>query len=108
MENTEALRIALHKLAAKRQGLSQTLEQQRGEIRELDIQLAALNAQREKLVGSIEESESAYNRVDQMMTQTEEGYQRMLETAQTLMDLVNLQMKEEGNDDDKGSLQQNA
>tara|TARA_Y100000996_G_C22140744_1_gene486154 strand:- start:45 stop:356 length:312 start_codon:yes stop_codon:yes gene_type:complete len=92
MENAEALRHALQKLADRRRELCASLESDRARLSALDEQLEALGTQRENLSGKIQKGEKAYGRLDGTIKQTEEGYQRVLDTAQTLMDVVSLQI----------------
>ncbi len=92
MENAEALRHALEKLADRRRTLCSSLETDRAKLGSVESEIATLEAQRADLNSKIERGEKAYERLDGTIKQTEEGYQRVLDTAQTLMDVVSLQM----------------
>ena len=92
MENAEALRHALEKLADRRRALCSSLETDRAKLAEVEKEIDALDSVRARLKDKIGRGEKAYARLDGTIQQTEEGYQRVLDTAQTLMDVVALQM----------------
>ena len=92
MENAEALRQALQKLAERRLALGSSLEASRGELQAINDEMVTLETRREAIRAKIRKGDTAYERLDATITQTEEGYQRVLDTAQTLMDVVALQM----------------
>ena len=92
MENAEALRHALEKLADRRRGLASSLDTDRTKLAEVESKIDDLEQVRSGLRNKIERGEKAYARLDGTIQQTEEGYQRVLDTAQTLMDVVSLQM----------------
>ncbi len=92
MENAEALRDALQKLTQRRATLGAELQQERDRLAELDVSLRDLQKQRDTLLSKIKADQTAYEKMDDMINQTEEGYRQMLDTAQTLMDVVAMQM----------------
>ena len=92
MENAEALRHALEKLAERRRALASSLDTDRTKLAEVEREIDGLDQVRTGLRTKIERGEKAYARLDGTIQQTEEGYQRVLDTAQTLMDVVSLQM----------------
>ena len=94
MENAEALRNALQKLTQRRASLGAELQQRRDRLAELDNGLRDLQKQRSELLAKIETGQVSYEKMDDMINQTEEGYRQMLDTAQTLMDVVAMQMPE--------------
>ena len=94
MENAEALRLALQKLAQKRAALGSELERKREELSTLNASIDELQSKRTALEASIEADQISFERMDTMITQTEDGYRQMLDTAQTLMDVVAMQMPE--------------
>ena len=94
MENAEALRQALQKLAQRRAELGAELERKRGELSTLSTSIADLQSKQALLESSIKADQTSFERMDAMITQTEDGYRQMLDTAQTLMDVVAMQMPE--------------
>ena len=92
MENAEALRLALQKLAQKRATLGADLQRERDDLQRLQEQIGGLEKNRADLEKRISADETAFEHMDTMISQTEEGYRQMLETAQTLMDVVAMQM----------------
>ena len=92
MENAEALKVALQKLAQRRATIGADLQRERAELAALDAQIQDLQGERDRLQTKIIADQKAYEKMDVMITQTEEGYRQMLDTAQTLMDVVAMQM----------------
>ena len=94
MENAEALRLALQKLAQKRANLGAELASEREQLGQLNASIEELQGQRTALEAKIQTNQTSYERMDTMIGQTEDGYRQMLDTAQTLMDVVAMQMPE--------------
>ena len=92
MENAEALKQALQKLAKRRAELGSELEVQHKELANLSTSIAELQKKRNEVEESIRNNQTSYERMDAMISQTEDGYRQMLDTAQTLMDVVAMQM----------------
>ena len=91
MENAEALRHALQKLATRRAALGSRLQRDRASLARVEAETQELADRKETLAKGIRKTEVAFERIDETITQTEEGYHQVLDTAQTLMDVVALQ-----------------
>ena len=92
MENADALREALGKLVRRRQASTEAIMAMRTELGKTEAELEALRAKGATLATKLQKAEASFERLNATIIQTEDGYQRMIDTAQTLMDVVAMQM----------------
>ena len=92
MDTAEALQAILRKLAAKRTALEGKIKADSAEKSRLEDEISALRSRVEQLDAGLSVADAEFHKLDETIRQTEAGYQGMLDTAQTLMDIVSQNM----------------